>query len=133
MFRTEFLVEFGDCDEAGVVYYPKYFYWFDTAFQHLLRSKGLSQRTFRRKYGAVTPITEAGARFQKPVSYDDVLTVQASVAHWEERRFKVEYALAVDGKTTADGYEIRAWAAPDANGRLRGVAIDAEFRELFIG
>jgi len=27
MFRTEFPIEWGDCDEAGIVFYPNYFYW----------------------------------------------------------------------------------------------------------
>jgi acyl-CoA thioesterase FadM len=32
-FRTEILVAWGDCDPAGIVYYPNYFHWFDTIFQ----------------------------------------------------------------------------------------------------
>ena len=38
------MVEWGDCDEAGIVCYPNYFYWLDCTFQRWLRSVGLSQR-----------------------------------------------------------------------------------------
>ena len=30
-------IVWGDCDEQGIVFYPKYFYWMDSAFQALLR------------------------------------------------------------------------------------------------
>jgi hypothetical protein len=59
MYKTTFTIEWGDCDEAGIVFYPNYFYWLDCAFQRLLRSQGLSQRELRRRFGAVTPIVEA--------------------------------------------------------------------------
>ena len=48
MFTTLFGVEWGDCDEAGIVYYPRYFYWMDCAFHRFLRARGLSYREFKR-------------------------------------------------------------------------------------
>jgi len=73
MFRTEFIIEWGDCDEAGVVFYPNYFYWLDCTFQRLLRDRGLSQRELMRRFGVVTPLVDAGAKFRGPAKYDDGL------------------------------------------------------------
>jgi len=33
-------IVWGDCDEQGIVFYPRYFYWMDSAFQALLRDAG---------------------------------------------------------------------------------------------
>lgn len=130
VFRTEFTIEFGDCDEAGIVFYPNYFYWFDCAFQRMLRERGLSQRELRSRFGAVTPIIDANARFRAPARYDDVLASEASVETWEERRFRVAYRLAVRGTVVAAGYEVRAWATSDGKGGIKGAAVPAAFREL---
>jgi acyl-CoA thioesterase FadM len=37
-FHYDVTVAWGDCDEAGIVFYPNDFYWFDSAFQALLRA-----------------------------------------------------------------------------------------------
>lgn len=130
LFRSEFTIEFGDCDEAGLVFYPHYFYWFDCAFQRMLRDRGLSQRELRSRFGAVTPIVDVGARFRAPARYDDVLASEASIETWEARRFRISYRLAVRGTPVAEGFEVRAWAVPDGAGGIKGAPIPAEFREL---
>ena len=130
LFRSEFTIEFGDCDEAGLVFYPNYFYWFDCAFQRALRECGLSQRDLRSRFGGVTPIVDVGARFRAPARYDDVLASEASVETWEARRFRISYRLAVRGTVVAEGFEVRAWVVPDGAGGIKSAAIPAEFREL---
>ena len=45
--QFEVRIVWGDCDEQGIVFYPKYFYWMDSAFQGLLRDAGQSLRTMR--------------------------------------------------------------------------------------
>ena len=58
MFTTSFTVEWGDCDEAGIVYYPRYFYWMDSAFHRLLRARDLSYRAFKQRFGAELPLVD---------------------------------------------------------------------------
>jgi len=128
-FTTEITVEWGDCDEAGIVFYPNYFYWFDCTFQRLLRSRELGQRQLRSRFGAVTPLIDVGAKFHAPVRYDDVLQVESEVVEWIERKFRVAYRVKRDTKMVAEGHELRAWAAL-SEGKLKGAAIPEEFRRL---
>jgi YbgC/YbaW family acyl-CoA thioester hydrolase len=127
--KGEITVEWGDCDEAGIVFYPNYFYWFDCGFQKLLRSRGLSQRELKRRFGCVTPLVEANAKFLAPVSYDDILHIRARVGEWADRRFRVDYAMEPNGKKAVEGYEVRAWAEM-RDGRLTGLPVNAEFKTL---
>jgi YbgC/YbaW family acyl-CoA thioester hydrolase len=85
MFSTAFTIEWGDCDEAGIVFYPNYFYWFDCAFQRPLYGRGLSQRELRRRFGAVTPIVQAHCDFKAPARYDDEREVEVRVQSERER------------------------------------------------
>jgi acyl-CoA thioester hydrolase len=130
MFRASFTIEWGDCDEAGIVFYPHYFYWFDSTFQRLLRARGLSQRDVRKRFGAVTPIVDAHAEFRAPARYDDVLDIDAGVALVSERRFRIDYRMSRGGKPIGNGYEVRAWALIDAAGAIKGAPVDPAFLAL---
>lgn len=130
MFKTKVTVEWGYCDEAGIVFYPNYFYWFDCAFQQLLRARGLSQRELRRRFQAVTPIVKVDAEFKAPARYDDELEIAVTIAPDGERRFRVGYHLSANDRTIAVGYEIRAFARIAPNGDLNGVTVDHEFLAL---
>ncbi|MGL3608062.1 acyl-CoA thioesterase [Rhizobium sp. G187] len=127
VFFSDFEVEWGDCDEAGIVFYPNYFYWLDCTFQRLLKSRGLGQRQVQTEFGAVTPLADAGMQFRAPVRYDETIRVEAKIMVWEERRFRVDYRIISGDKLVAEGYELRAWATLTPNG-LRGAPIAAEFK-----
>ena len=109
-FKRDFTVEWGDCDDAGIVFYPNFFYWFDSTFQAMVRSVGLNQREVRSRFGAVTPLVDVGATFKSPVTYDDVITVHAEVEEWAERRFRIAYTVKCGERLVATGFEKRAWA-----------------------
>jgi 4-hydroxybenzoyl-CoA thioesterase len=130
MFERSFTVEWGDCDEAGVAFYPNYFYWLDCTFQRFLRFHGLNQRELRKRFGAVTPIIQAHSDFKAPVRYDDTLVVAATVRLESERRFRADYRLNSDEKAVATADEIRAWALVGADGSIKGAPIDPAFLAL---
>lgn len=127
MFRTSFTIEWGDCDEAGIVFYPNYFYWFDCAFQRLLRDRGLSQRDLKKRFGAVTPIVEAHSDFKAPARYDDVLDIEITVQRAGDRRFRVDYRFSSQAKLIGTGYEVRAWAQLKDDGTIKGAPLSEEF------
>lgn len=128
MHERIFTVDFGDCDEAGIVFRPGYFSWLDCTFQRLLRERGLSQRELRRRFGAVTPLVDAAARFRSPASYDKVIVARAEIDRWEERRFRIAYRFDTDERTVAEGHEVRVWAALRPEGGIRGTPVDPAFR-----
>jgi acyl-CoA thioester hydrolase len=130
MFETAFTIEWGDCDEAGIVFYPNYFYWFDCTYQRWLRTRGLSQRELRRRFKGVTPLVDVGAKFVGPARYDDELLVRAEVTEWRERRFRIGYSLSIGGVPVATGFEQRAWAVLTETGELRGAGVPTDFREI---
>ncbi|MGL4286857.1 MAG: acyl-CoA thioesterase [Phreatobacter sp.] len=128
-FQSRFTIEWGDCDEAGIVYYPRYLDLFDRTFQAFLRSRGLSQRILRDRFGIVgTAIVEAHAAFRGPASHDDELVATATIIAWHDRRFRVDYCLSRADKPIVTGYEDRAWVGRDPAGRLTGQPIPQAFR-----
>ena len=134
VFERRITVEWGDCDEAGIVFYPNYFYWFDSTYQAWLRQEGLSQRILQSEYDAVTPLVDVGANFRAPVTYDQEIRIGVRVVQWQEGRFKMEYQVFnMDGVQVASGHEWRAWAKVLPGGKLKAAAIAPGFRQRLEG
>lgn len=126
------IVAWGDCDEAGVVFYPNYFYWMDSAFQALMRSHGLDQRKVQSRFDIVgVPVITADIHFMKPVTYENCLEVSATIENWSAKTFHVRYKGFVDDMQVFDSSEKRFLGERIEDGRLRAIAIPEEFRKLF--
>ena len=135
-WRMTFEIAWGDCDDAGIVFYPQFFRWMDTAFHRWLRSRGSSHRDITQRFGLVgLPIVEANAQFRSSISYDDELVVLVRIAEWQGRRFRAGYrGMRLDGSAVFDGHEVRALAARDPEtGRLKGRDVTPEFKALLGG
>ena len=123
---TTLPVRWGDVDAAGIVFYPRFYEWYDLGCENLFTALGLPWPRLFPEHGIVgVPIVEAGARFSSPARYGDTLVIRAVVAWVKERTFRMEYEISVDGRACASGFEVRAWVKRPASpgGRLEAVAI----------
>jgi 4-hydroxybenzoyl-CoA thioesterase len=124
-------IAWGDCDEQGIVFYPNYFYWMDSAFQALLRRAGLSLRVIRNELGAVgLPLVEAKAHFLAAASYDDALVIDAGISHWGRTSFRVSYQARRDGELVFEGQEARVWAVRRTDNSVGPAPIPERFRDM---
>jgi 4-hydroxybenzoyl-CoA thioesterase len=104
------LVRWGDVDAAGIVFYPRFFEWYDLGCEALFASLGLPWPELFPQRGIVgVPIVESGSRFTSPVRYGDTLAVRAAVAWVRAKTFRMEYEISVEGRPCATGFEVRAW------------------------
>ncbi|MFK7902290.1 MAG: acyl-CoA thioesterase [Nitratireductor sp.] len=119
LFETVFSVEFGDCDPAGIAFYPNYFKWLDATFHHWLREHGLNQELIGTRFGAVgTGLLEAGASFRAPMRPGDYLKISISSIEWSKRTFKLTYLGTCDGNLTLEGHEVRGLLKNSQEGKL---------------
>ena len=89
-WRLPVEIAWGDCDDAGLVFYPHFFRWMDTTFHRWLRTLGISHRDIVKRFGVIgLPLVDAGAQFRSPVSYDDTLIIAVRVGDWQARRFRL--------------------------------------------
>ena len=127
-FAAENLIAWGDCDTAGIVYFPRYFRFIDDAFHDMLRKSGFSHRRLIEEFGVHVPIIDAGAKFISPATFDDRLVVGADVVHWGTKSFRVNYNGSREGVPVFEAYEARVWARVAADGTMVTVAITPEFK-----
>ncbi len=131
--RWTFTVEWGDCDAAGIVFYPNYFRWFDAGFQKLLRLKGLSQRELAARYGIIgTGLVDCGARFKGPAAYGDEIELFTRIERFEELTFTAAHTVTRQARVIVEGFEKRAFLkVGGGNGRLKALPVPDDFRALF--
>jgi 4-hydroxybenzoyl-CoA thioesterase len=106
-------IEWGQCDPAGIVFYPQYFIIFDTSTGWLFERTGLSPSALRRKYAIVgLPIVDVGAKFFAPLRFDDEVTIESAASEWGRSSFTIRHHIRKDGQLAIEGFEKRVWAAP---------------------
>lgn len=129
----EIEVSWGHCDAAGIVFYPRYYEWFDACTHAMLAAAGLGHAKMRKRYGVVgTPLVETRARYRSPATYDEVLTAVSRVVSVGRTSFTVEHRLSVGERLVVEGEEVRVWAEPDGAG-IRAAAIPVTVRRVLEG
>ena len=107
---TQVQVRWSDVDPAGIVYYPRFFQWYDLGCEELFLALGLPWPEAFPRYDIVgVPIVESGSRFLSPVRYGDLLTIRSKVAWVRQKTFRMEHEISVDARLCALGFEVRAW------------------------
>lgn len=111
--RRPLAVSWGDCDAAGVVFYPRYYAWFDASTHAMLDAAGLDHHRLRREFGALgTPLVRAEADFRSSATFGDRLTAECHVSQIGKRSFTVSHRLSLGERVVVEGREVRVWAEP---------------------
>ena len=130
--RRNLIIEWGDCDPAGIVFFPRYLAIFDSCTWSLFTAAlGMRKRDLLTRFGTVgAPMVDLRARFLIPCTYGDEVVVESRVAELRRSSFDVRHRLLKDDQLAVEGLETRVWSVIDPNrpGRLRSQPIPAEIR-----
>jgi 4-hydroxybenzoyl-CoA thioesterase len=108
-------IEWGDCDPAGIMYYPRYFALFDSSTTALFeRALGMTKYQFVKAYGCLGyPMVDTRARFLVPTRYGDDVVIETTVSAISRSSFSIEHRLFKGGTLAAEGFETRVWVSRD--------------------
>ncbi len=124
LYVYEHTVSFGDCDPAGIVYYPNFCDWTDATFHGYLRDHGPGHRSLCAELGARgLGLMEVGMRFRSPAVDGDRLAMVLESIDWSERSFRVNYRALIGDRLVLDGFETRGVFVPGADGRIRAAPV----------
>jgi len=132
----EIKVEWGDCDPAGIVFYPNYFRWFNQGAHALFDAAGMPFHALIAEWGiAGVPMLDTRANFKAPARYGETITLNSRIDEWRNKSFALAHEVYKDGQLCAEGHDIRAWVVHDAeapNG-IRAVSIPDAVKQRFRG
>lgn len=118
-------VEFGDCDPAGIVWFPNFFRWIDAASRHFFAECGVPRwEETAKTIGVIgTPLVNTQSRFVATASYGDTLSIATRVSEWRAKSFVQAYTVARGDTLILECEEVRIFGSKREDGSLRALPI----------
>jgi 4-hydroxybenzoyl-CoA thioesterase len=131
--RINVRIAWGDCDPAGIVFYPRYLAMFNEAASALFESAGYPKPLLLKTYGIIGfPVVEISGSFTRPCSFGEDVIIETGIEEWGRSSFRVHHRLFKGGELAVDYHEKRVWAVrdPGNSAGIRGQAIPEELKAL---
>ena len=127
-------VHFGDCDPAGIVFFPNFSRWMDEASLAYFRACGVSPwRELLRTHAIIgTPLLEIHTQFLKAATYGETLEIHTNIESWAAKTFTHRHRIQRGDDLICEGTEVRAFvmrdpAHPD---RLKAMPVPEDIKAL---
>ena len=127
-------IEWGDCDPAQIVFYPRYLAYFDACTTALFKKAGLTKRQMLKTYQIVgIPLVDLRASFKAPSRFSDTVIVESEITEWRRSSFSVRHRLFNKKVLAVECFEVRVWAATSEADpeRIEGKPVPREVIEMF--
>jgi 4-hydroxybenzoyl-CoA thioesterase len=113
--KRDIRIVWGDCDPAGIVFYPRYFEIFDASTTALFeRALGMTKFQFLKHYDFVGyPMVDTRAKFAIPTRFGDDVVVESTISELRRSSFDIHHTLTKDGSLAVEGFETRVWVGRD--------------------
>ena len=125
-------VHFGDCDPAGIVFYPNFSRWMDEASLAFFKACGVPPwRELLKTRGIVgTPLLEIHTRFFKAATYGETLEVHTTIEAWAAKTFTHRHRVLRGDELLCEGTEVRTFVMRDAADpdRLRAMVVPEDIK-----
>ncbi len=96
-FYTELIVRYEETDAMSVVYYGKYFVFFEVARTEYLKNIGYNYVNIERD-GFYFVVAESNCKYFNPARYDDDLKIFAKIEYVKNSSFNFLYNIVKKGK-----------------------------------
>jgi 4-hydroxybenzoyl-CoA thioesterase len=112
---TQRRIQWGECDPAGIVFYPRYFEMFDAATTGMFSAAtGLTKYQLFEIYKfAGYPMVDTRARFLIPCRFGDDVMIETSMTEAKRSSFNITHHLKKDGALAVEAFETRVWVVRD--------------------
>ena len=127
-------VMFGDCDPAGIVFFPNFSKWMDASSLNFFLQCGVPPwRELQKTRGIIgTPLLEIHTKFIRPATYGERLVIETSVIEWGRKVFRHQHRVQRGDTLLCEGIEVRAFCERDPTDatRIRAIPVPEDIRAL---
>jgi 4-hydroxybenzoyl-CoA thioesterase len=113
----------------GIVFYPRYFAWFDACTAALFAHAGLPKHEMLKTYDIIAlPLVSTSAKFLRPSRFGDDVVVESTITEFRRSSFDVRHRVMNGGEVAVEGSETRVWTGkdPDNPARFKGLPVPAD-------
>ena len=112
MIQYDHLVKvyYKDVDQMGIVYYSRYFEYFEEARTELLNSIGLDVTSIENE-GIQLPVIESHCEYSKGAKFEQDLIIKTTILDIPKARLKIDYNVYKDhsNELFVKGYTVHAF------------------------
>ncbi len=103
-------VRYSHTDQMGIVYYARYYEFFEAARTDMLRDLGLPYSEFEQM-GYLLPVIESHCNYKRGAQFDQLLNVNCSISKQPKVKLKIDYEVTDKntGTLLVSGYTIHAF------------------------
>ena len=94
-YDYHFKVRYKDIDQMGVMYYSRYYEYFEAARTDMMRKMGLTYKALEAE-GIMMPVVYSESDYFKGPEFDDHLTCITEVIECPKSRMEIQYTLILD-------------------------------------
>ena len=112
--RRDVQIQWGDCDPANIVYYPRYFAMFDDSTSIMFEAAGFSKQDIVHKYGLVgIPMVDTRAKFYVASTHGDWITIESRIVSFGRSSFDVVHKVFKGQALAIEAFEKRVLVGRD--------------------
>ncbi len=101
-YRAQLEVRFGDIDQAGIVYYPRFIHYFHVAMEEFFRHEvGIDYARVLEDYRLGHPTVHLEVDFRRPLRYGDQIEVEVRIEKVGRTSVSWRYTVYRQGETEA--------------------------------
>ena len=127
-------VQFGDCDPAGIVFFPNFSRWMDEASLAFFMAQGVPPwRELVKTRGIIgTPLLEINTKFMRPATYGETIHVHTTVEEWAAKTFRHRHVVMRGDTVLCEGTEVRAFCIRDPENpeRIKAIPVPEDIKAL---
>ena len=133
--KRDVQIQWGDCDPANIVYYPRYFAMFDDSTSIMFEAAGYSKQDIVHKYGLVgIPMVDTRAKFLIPSTHGDWIRIESRIESFKRSSFEVLHNVFKGDRLAIEAWETRVLVGrhPDGPEKLKSAPMPPEIIERFM-
>ena len=102
-------IMWGDLDPLGIVFYPRYYEWFDSCGLLFFETLGFNMGTLWSERKIVFGLVETSCRYFKPARYHELVRITTDIDKLGEKTLTLKHSLHSDpgAPLLAEGFEHR--------------------------
>jgi acyl-CoA thioester hydrolase len=106
--KIEIRIRYAETDMMGFAHHGNYAAWFELARVRMMDEFGYPYREMESD-GFHLPVLEMHTRFQRSVTFDDIVAVEATLREKPSARVRIEYRVLREDREVASGSTLHAF------------------------
>jgi acyl-CoA thioester hydrolase len=105
---TDIRVRYVETDRMGFAHHGNYLAWFELARVQMMDDVNYPYREMEED-GYLLPVLEVSVKYLRSVTFDDRVTIEATMAEKPALRMQIDYTVRCAGEITATGFTRHAF------------------------